>query len=83
MTDTEESPLDAVPICLPDWRHKFGLETPVPPALLPRRTETCHVCGRRTTAGLYLLRGTGEMVKPPSSAMPADRPDDSQRYWGD
>lgn len=55
--DVCQSPLDAVPICLPDWRAKFGLDEPVPPPLLPMTTETCEVCGRPTTAGLYLLRG--------------------------
>lgn len=53
----EESPLDPVPICLPCWRERFGLEAQVPPALLPRTTESCHICHRPTTAGLYLLRG--------------------------
>ena len=54
----ETSPLDAVPICLPCWRRRFGLDEALPPP--PSHDwpeECCEVCGKRTNNGLYLLRG--------------------------
>jgi hypothetical protein len=55
---TEPSALDPLPICLPCYRERFGLDEPVPhPPPKPWPTELCTACGRETTAGLYLLRG--------------------------
>ena len=58
----EPSPLDAVPLCLACWRERFGLDAELPPFNPPPAPEVCEVCGRPTTAGLYLLRG-----QPPGS----------------
>ena len=54
---SERSPLDAVPVCLACWRERFGLDAELPPFNPPPEVEACEVCGRPTTAGLYLLRG--------------------------
>jgi hypothetical protein len=56
MTD-EQSPLDALPICLACWRERFGLEDEPPPPPHDWREEVCEVCHRPTNHGLYLLRG--------------------------
>lgn len=57
MSDTEPSPLDTLPLCLPCYRERFGLDAEVPPPLKGWPEETCEVCGRRTTHGLYVIRG--------------------------
>ena len=54
---SEASALDPLPICLACWRERFGLEAELPPPPRDWPREACEVCGRPTTAGLYLLRG--------------------------
>jgi hypothetical protein len=60
MIDDEPSPLDALPICLPCYRERVGLDEALPPFTTPCKLETCAACGRETTAGLYMLRGDGQ-----------------------
>lgn len=55
MSDT--SPLDPLPVCLACWRLRFGLEAELPPPPRDWPHETCTLCLRPTTHGLYLLRG--------------------------
>jgi len=54
---TEPSPLDPLPICLACWRERFGLDAELPPPPHDWPEEWCELCSRRTTHGLYLLRG--------------------------
>jgi len=51
------SALDPLPICLPCWHDRFGINEDPPPPPRDWILEVCTVCGRETTAGLYLLRG--------------------------
>lgn len=57
---SEQSPLDALPICLGCYRRRVGMSEPVPAPPLDARLEVCEVCHGPTNHGLYLLRGTGE-----------------------
>lgn len=57
---TEQSPLDALPICLPCYHDRFGINCEVPKPLKDWPMEECAACGRPTNQGLYLLRGDGD-----------------------